>query len=51
MNIFRITISSFELSFFLKLGLCQGQKFAIPQHNISAMDVQANFDKALVLET
>ena len=39
-------ISSYDLSFFQKLVLCRGLKFATPQRHISAMDVQANFEKA-----
>ena len=39
-------ISSYKLSFFQKLVLCRGLKFALPQRHISAMDVQASFEKA-----
>jgi len=39
-------ISSYDLSFFQKLVLCRGLKFAIPQRYISAMDVQPNFEDA-----
>ena len=39
-------ISSYDVSFFQKLVLCRGLKFAVPQRHISAMDVQANFEKA-----
>jgi len=41
-----LNISSHQLTFFLKLVLCRGLKFAIPQHQISAMEVQANFENA-----
>ena len=39
-------ISSHQLTFFQKLVLCRGLKFAIPQPQISAMEVKANFEKA-----
>jgi hypothetical protein len=39
-------ISSHQLTFFQKLVLCRGLKFAIPQRQISAMEVKANFEKA-----
>ena len=39
-------ISSHQLTFFQKLVLCRGLKFAIPQRQISAMEVNANFEKA-----
>ena len=38
-------ISYYELSFFLKLVLCRGLKFSLPEH-ISPMDIQASFEKA-----
>jgi len=38
-------ISSYELSFFQKLVLCQGLKFALPQ-KVSPIDVMATFEKA-----
>ena len=39
-------ISSYRLTFFDKLVLCRGLKFSIPQPRISAMDIQAAFEKA-----
>jgi len=39
-------ISSHQLMFFQKLVLCRDLKFAIPQRQISAMEVKANFEKA-----
>ena len=39
-------ISSHQLTFFQKLVLCRGLKFAIPQRQISAMEVKANSEKA-----
>ena len=39
-------ISSYHLTFFDKLVLCRGLKFSIPQPRISAMDIQAAFEKA-----
>ena len=41
-----LNISSHQLTFFQKLVLCRGLKFAIPQRQISAMEVKANFKKA-----
>ena len=38
-------ISSHELSFFQKLVLCRGLKFAIPQR-ISNIEIKASFEKA-----
>jgi len=40
-----LNISSYELSFFQKLVLCHGLKFAIPQR-ISSIEVKASFEKA-----
>ena len=40
-----LNISSYELSFFQKLVLCRGLKFAIPQR-VSSIDVMASFEKA-----
>ena len=40
-----LNISSYELSFFQKLILCRGLKFAIPQR-ISPVEVKAGFEKA-----
>ena len=40
-----LTISSYELSFFQKLVLCRGLKFAIPQH-VSSIEVKASFERA-----
>ena len=37
-------MSSHQLTFFQKLVLCRGLKFAIPQRQISAMEVKANFE-------
>ena len=39
-------ISSYRLTFFDKLVLCRRLKFSIPQPRISAMDIQAAFEKA-----
>ena len=39
------TISSYKLSFFQKLVLCRGLKFAIPKR-VSPIDVKASFEKA-----
>lgn len=39
-------ISSHQLTFFQKLVLCRGLKFAIAQRQISAMEIKANFEKA-----
>ena len=41
-----LNISSQQLTFFQKLVLCRGLKLAIPQHQISAREVKANFQKA-----
>ena len=41
-----LNISSHQLTFFQKLVLCRGLKFAIPQNQISAMEIKANFEKA-----
>ena len=41
-----LNISSHQLTFFQKLVLCRGLKFAIPQRQISAMEIKANFEKA-----
>ena len=41
-----LNISSHQLTFFQKLVLCRGLKFAIPQRQISATEVKANFEKA-----
>ena len=41
-----LNISSHQLTFFQKLILCRGLKFAIPQRQISAREVKANFEKA-----
>jgi len=38
-------ISSYDLSFFQKLILCRGLKFAFPQQ-ISSIEVKASFEKA-----
>jgi len=38
-------ISSYKLSFFQKLVLCRGLKFAIPKR-VSPIDVKASFEKA-----
>ena len=40
-----LNISSYELSFFQKLVLCRGLKFALPQ-KVSPIDVMATFEKA-----
>ena len=40
-----ISISSYQLSFFQKLVLCRGLKFALPQ-KVSPIDVMATFEKA-----
>ena len=40
-----LNLSSYNLSFFQKLVLCRGLKFAIPQR-VSAIDVKASFEKA-----
>ncbi|XP_015770330.1 PREDICTED: uncharacterized protein LOC107348781 [Acropora digitifera] len=40
-----INISSYKLSFFQKLVLCRGLKFAIPKR-VSSIDVKASFEKA-----
>ena len=40
-----LNISSYELSFFQKLVVCRGLKFAIPQR-VSSIDVMASFEKA-----
>jgi len=40
-----LSISSYELTFFQKLVLCRGLKFAIPQR-ISSIEVKASFEKA-----
>ena len=40
-----LNISSHQLTFFQKLVLCRGLKFAIPQRQISAMEIKANFEK------
>ena len=40
-----LNISSYELSFFQKLVLCRGLKFAVPQR-VSSIDVKASFEKA-----
>lgn len=45
-HILNIHVSSHQLTFFQKLVLCRGLKFAIPQCQISAMEVKANFEKA-----
>ena len=37
---------SYQLTFFQKLVLSRGLKFAIPQRQISAMEIKANFEKA-----
>ena len=44
-----LNISSHQLTFFQKLVLCRGLKFAIPQRQISAMEIKANFEKAYTL--
>ena len=41
-----LNISSHQLTFFQKLVLCRGLKLAIPQRQISAREVKANFEKA-----
>ncbi|KAL9980400.1 hypothetical protein ACROYT_G008988, partial [Oculina patagonica] len=41
-----LNISSHQLTFFQKLVLCRGLKFAIPQRQISAREVKASFEKA-----
>ena len=41
-----LNISSQQLTFFQKLVLCRGLKLAIPQRQISAREVKANFQKA-----
>ena len=41
-----LNISSHQPTFFQKLVLCRGLKFAIPQRQIFAIEVQANFEKA-----
>ena len=38
-------ISSYELSFFQKLVLCRGLKFAFPQR-LSSIEMKVNFEKA-----
>ena len=38
-------ISSYNLSFFQKLVLCRGLKFAFPQR-VSSIEVKASFEKA-----
>ena len=40
-----LNISSYELSFFQKLILCRGLKFAIPQR-VSPVEIKASFEKA-----
>ncbi|KAK3703418.1 hypothetical protein QZH41_003905 [Actinostola sp. cb2023] len=40
-----LNISSYELSFFQKLVLCRGLKFAIPKR-VSSIEVKASFEKA-----
>ena len=40
-----LNISSYELSFFQKLVLCRGLKFAIPQR-VSPVEIKASFEKA-----
>ena len=40
-----LNISSYELSFFQKLVLCRGLKFAFPQR-VSSTEVKASFEKA-----
>ena len=40
-----LNISSYELSFFQKLVLCSGLKFAIPQR-VSPVEIKASFEKA-----
>ena len=40
-----INISSYKLSFFQKLALCRGLKFAIPKR-VSSIDVKPSFEKA-----
>ena len=40
-----MNISSYRLSFFQKLFLCRGLKFALPQ-KVSSIDVMATFEKA-----
>lgn len=40
-----LTISSYELSFFQKLVLIRGLKFATPQH-VSSIEVKASFERA-----
>lgn len=40
-----LNLSSYKLSFFQKLILCRGLKFAFPQQ-ISSIDVMASFEKA-----
>ena len=39
-----LNLSSYNLSFFQKLVLCRGLKFAIPQR-VSAIDVKASFER------
>ena len=39
-------ISSYNLSFFDNLVLCRSLQFSIPEPRISAIDIQATFDKA-----
>ena len=41
-----LDILSYQLTFFQKLVLFRGLKFAIPQRQISAMEIKANFEKA-----
>lgn len=41
-----LNISSYQLTFFQKLVLYRGLKFAIPQRQISAMEIKVNFEKA-----
>ena len=40
-----VNISTYKLTFFQKLVLCLGLKFAIPQ-NVSQIEIQASFEKA-----
>ena len=41
-----LNILSYQLTFFQKLVLYRGLKFAIPQRQISAMEIKVNFEKA-----
>ena len=41
-----LNISSHQLTFFQKLVLCRRLKFAIPQRQISAIEIKVNFGKA-----